>query len=69
MTLPIIQELRRERRQQGLSQEALANLIGRTTQYKIYYWETGKHDPGISGFIAWAGALGYEVKLVRRQEQ
>lgn len=59
---PIVQELRRIRRDSKLSQGALANTIG-INQNSIAYRETGRVSPLLSHLSAWAEALGYELAL------
>lgn len=62
---PILAVLRAERRRQGLSQEALAQRLGRTTYQTIWQWENEINSPQLTNLRAWAEALGYAVVLSR----
>lgn len=50
------------RKQLGLSQLALAVLVGRS-QAQISQWEAGRRTPKPDDLIAWADALQADLKL------
>lgn len=68
MSEPILDELRAERLRRGLSQRAVARLIGRSTYQTVYQWESGLNNPTLANLRAWADVLGYDVTLTRRAE-
>ena len=61
----LISELIFARHEVGLSQEALAELIGCTTSL-IHKWETHKRIPSGFMLICWLDALGYEAIVVKK---
>ena len=66
----MLSALRAKRRELKLTSYALARRIGITHTY-ISVWEFGKQSPTLGNFIAWANALGLEVRLtpVERAER
>ena len=65
MTLPIIQDLRRERRAREMSQRDIAKALG-ISHAAISVFETGVKYPRLINFIQWAAILGYDVKLEKK---
>lgn len=59
---PIIAELVRARREQGLTGRQVAARIG-VVQSQLSYWETGARRPLAQNLADWAQALGYELTL------
>ena len=64
---PLLTQLRARRRELKLTSYALARRIGITHSY-ISVWEFGRQSPTVGNFIAWANALGLEVRLTPRAE-
>jgi putative transcriptional regulator len=60
----IVTELKALRVQAGLSQQALADLLG-VTQTAISYWESGRRLPDVSAAHRWAEALGVGLRIDR----
>lgn len=56
----VIAQLIAARREQRLSQAALARRLG-ITQTAVSYWESGKRDVSLVDAVRWAGALGRVV--------
>lgn len=50
MELKFAERLKILRREKGLKQEQLANLLG-VTQRKISYWETGQTEPDLMSVL------------------
>jgi transcriptional regulator with XRE-family HTH domain len=53
----VIAQLIAARREQRLSQAALARRLG-ITQTAVSYWESGKRDVSLVDAVRWASALG-----------
>jgi predicted transcriptional regulator len=65
---PILADLRRIRKESGLSQETMAAAIRMSSgQTFISRLENGRHDPLLVTVSNWADALGYELVLRRRE--
>lgn len=62
----LTQEIRHARERLAISQRALSERTGQT-QSHISQIESGKMEPGLSGFIDMARALGLEVMLVPKK--
>ena len=60
MPTPFEKRLAHHRKQQGLSQNALALLIG-VNKSTISYWESGGRSPGVDDLPKIAGALGVTI--------
>ena len=66
MKHPIIAQLRMERRGQQITQLMLSEITGyHRNQFNQY--ETGRHSPKLETLEDWADALGFELKLVKKQ--
>jgi transcriptional regulator with XRE-family HTH domain len=63
----LLAELRRIRQSRGLSLKQVARAAG-FSQNDVSRWEHGEHVPSVLNFQAVINALGYEVRLVRRDE-
>ncbi len=63
----LLEELRRIRQSRGLSLNQVAHTAG-FSQNDVSRWENGHHIPSVLNFQAVINALGYEVRLVRRDE-
>lgn len=66
-TDPILAELQAERQRRGLSLQALGEELGRSTYQSVWNWESGTSNITLSCLRQWAGALGYDVMLVKRE--
>lgn len=66
MTHRIVNQLRIERAERGLSQMALAQDMG-SFQNHVSRVERGGHSPTLDFLDQWACALGYELTLVKKQ--
>ena len=67
MTLPEITEsLRVERHRKRLMQKEVAYAVD-TTQAAISMWELRLCDPTAANLVAWASALGFDIKLEPRK--
>lgn len=55
--------MRAERKRQGLSQKAVASLMG-VQQSSISEYEAGITDMSVSSFLRWLEALGLAVEIV-----
>jgi len=64
----LISELIFARHERGLSQEALADIIGCTTSL-IHKWETNKRIPSGFMLMCWLDALGYEARITHAQQE
>lgn len=62
---PLVTKLRTERVRVGASQTRLAGVVGAHPD-TIWRGEVGRFDPRLTTFVAWAGALGFDVVLVRK---
>ena len=64
----LVDRLRYERERQGISQEEITRRGGPTaqTQWEIQGGRRGPRGPAITTVIAYADALDYEVRLVRK---
>lgn len=51
--------------EQGVSQPDLGDVVG-VHRDTIGRWERQEKDAGLSGLLAWAWALGFDVALVKR---
>lgn len=66
----ITRQLHHIRREKGLTQTALANIL-KTKRQTITAWETcesnhfsaGSHYPALNNLLRWVDALGYELVL------
>lgn len=67
MADPIVEELKAERHRQGVSLQRLGEQLGRKSYQTVWQWESETHDPSLSNLRQWAGVLGYELRLVRRE--
>lgn len=63
---PLVQELRRVR-QKSLTQRQMALRLG-VTQPTINSWEYGLSQVTVGNLAEWAEALGFELKLVPKEE-
>jgi transcriptional regulator with XRE-family HTH domain len=63
----LLAELRRIRQSRGLSLNQVARAAG-FSRNDIRRWEHGQHVPSVLNFQAVINALGYELRLVRRDE-
>lgn len=59
----IIKELRKLRRDQELSQDAVSAAAGMGGSGHISQLEKGKRTPSLPTLTRWADALGYELTL------
>lgn len=59
---PLVEVLRRLRREAGVSQVRLAELAG-VSHRTIRHWETGVRDPKLPNWVACLSALGYRVAI------
>lgn len=57
---PLITQLVQARKARGLSQQALASLLG-VTQTAVSYWEAGQRDVSFSQLVAWANVLNVPI--------
>ena len=64
----IIKQLRKIRRDQELSQEAV-EAVAALGDGHISQLERGKRTPNLITLTSWANALGYEVALQKKGEQ
>jgi transcriptional regulator with XRE-family HTH domain len=62
-----LEELRRIRQKRGLSLNQVARAAGFSPN-DVRRWEHGLHVPSVLNFLAVINALGYEVRLVKRDE-
>jgi len=62
----LIQQLRRARERQGRSQARLSKMIGASAS-AVADWETGRNRPRLDMLLAWAGALGLRLELVKEK--
>lgn len=60
-------QLRAIRRERKVSINTVADRSG-YDRFTLSKWERGKVSPSLSRLIDWAGALGYDVRLVPRSE-
>lgn len=58
----IVKELTESRKNQGVTQQELANQIN-VTRLSIGNWENGKQSPTLRKLELWAMALGYRLAL------
>jgi transcriptional regulator with XRE-family HTH domain len=63
----LLTELRRIRQSRGLSLNQVAQAAG-FSQNDVLRWEQGQHVPSVLNFQAVINALGYELRLVQRDE-
>jgi transcriptional regulator with XRE-family HTH domain len=63
----LLAELRRIRQSRGLSLKHVARAAG-FSENDVSRWEHGQHVPSVLNFLAVINALGYEVRLVKRDE-
>ena len=66
MTDTIVEALTVARKVAGRSLADVAEHAGVATN-SVCRWECGHGLPGLTGLRAWAGALGYELVLVKRE--
>lgn len=64
---PLVAELAAARTTRRWSQDGLSDAIG-VAKNSVSRWETGTNTPGLAMLRAWAGALGYDLVLVKRGE-
>lgn len=64
---PLVAELAAARTTRRWSQDGLSDAIG-VAKNSLSRWETGTNTPGLVMLRAWAGALGYDLVLVKRGE-
>lgn len=64
--LPIINELRELRVRQRVSLPDLAKRGG-YWDHQIASWEQGRHIPSLANFCNLANAMGFDLKLVKRE--
>lgn len=64
---PLVAELAAARTTRRWSQDCLSDAIG-VAKNSLSRWETGTNTPGLVMLRAWAGALGYDLVLVKRGE-
>jgi transcriptional regulator with XRE-family HTH domain len=64
----LLAELRHIRQSRGLSLNQVARAAG-FSQNDVSRWELGQHVPSVLNFLAVINALGYEVRLVKRDEE
>lgn len=62
---PLVAELAAARTTRRWSQDGLSDAIG-VAKNSLSRWETGASTPGLAMLRAWAGALGYDLVLVKR---
>lgn len=62
---PLVAELIAARTTRRWSQDSLSDAIG-VAKNSLSRWETGSNTPGLAMLRAWAGALGYDLVLVKR---
>lgn len=67
-TDPILAELRAERIRRGLTLQALGEQIGRRTHQSVWQWERAITNVTLRCLRDWAGALGYDVVLIKREK-
>jgi transcriptional regulator with XRE-family HTH domain len=63
----LLAELRRIRQSRGLSLNQVAHAAG-FSRNDIRRWESGQHVPSVLKFLAVIDALGYELRLVQRND-
>ena len=63
---PIVKALTDARKRSGRSLLDVAESAGVATN-SVCRWECGHGLPGLTGLRAWAGALGYDIALVKRE--
>ena len=61
-THPAIDFLRQRRFELGLTQEALAEKIGKRTD-SVYKWEAGWKEPNFDSLKAWTKGLGLKIEF------
>jgi transcriptional regulator with XRE-family HTH domain len=64
----LLAELRRIRQSRGLSLNQVARAAG-FSQNDVSRWEHGEHVPSVLNFQAVINVLGYEVRLVQRDDR
>lgn len=62
----MVHTLRLARVMNRRTQENIAARAGFKTRTSISHYERHGGEPRASNLVAWAGALGYDVQLVRR---
>jgi transcriptional regulator with XRE-family HTH domain len=67
MTHPIVKELKKIRREQRCSQDALGALSGINSRSHINKLESGRTSPTLMTLAKWADVLGYEIALKAKQ--
>lgn len=65
MTHPVIDDLRRLRHAEKLSQDALASAFG-AAQNLLSRYGVGKVSPTLESLSRWAEALNCEIRLVKK---
>jgi transcriptional regulator with XRE-family HTH domain len=63
----ILRALHEARKAQGLTLLDVAERMGRATAQSPWHWESGKTSPSLITLHQWAGALGYELTLTKRE--
>lgn len=56
------QELKRTRKETGITCEQLAEITG-YHRNSVHGWERMGRLPNLSGAVAWANALGFDLKV------
>lgn len=60
--LEIAQQLRQVRKDQGMTQESLAELVG-TKKSNISRLESGRYNPSLDFLVKVAGGLGKKIQV------
>lgn len=67
---PLVEQLIKARVALGISQRDLASKVqGNAAGAPLWRWETQGRNPNLHNFIAWANALGFNVKLEKINDQ
>lgn len=65
--LPIVEELRQERKRQGLTQSEIADRMG--TKYPVIsFLEAGIRFPSLTTLLGYADALGFDLEMRLRRK-
>jgi transcriptional regulator with XRE-family HTH domain len=59
----IRKKLRKIRREQEISQDSVAAIMGKNTVGYVSLLESGKRNPTLGTLTSWADALGYRLTL------
>jgi transcriptional regulator with XRE-family HTH domain len=63
MSDDIRKKLRKIRREQEISQDSVAAIMGKNTVGYVSLLESGKRNPTLGTLTSWADALGYRLTL------